>query len=453
MIESARVWGVQALLLATSDALTARFGAATVQGELSGFTRAASGHCYFTLKDADGAAASMRCAMFRRSAGMLPFAPRDGMRVQLRGRVAVYEARGELQFVAEAMTLAGEGNLHELFLRLKAKLQAEGLFDDARKRSLPTQPLRVGVVTSLAAAALHDVATTLARRSPHVNVVLYPTPVQGADAPAAIVAALQLASTRGEVDVVLLVRGGGSLEDLWAFNDERVVRAVVASSIPVVVGVGHESDITLADLAGDLRAPTPTAAAEMAVASQAQGLAELAELHALASQRVARRLEQHAVRLDRAAWSAGKPAKALDMHHQRLTALAMRTAPSVRAVVQGAKHDLSVTATRLKNASRFRQQRDHDRLQAMPARLHAAVLRQSTHAQHELQQWQARLSALDPSRVLTRGYAWVTNAQGVPVTASAQLQVGDAIQAVFADGTADALVRQVVPKVQAQNKG
>jgi exodeoxyribonuclease VII large subunit len=453
MVDGPRIWGVQALLLATSDALTARFGAAAVQGELSGFTRAASGHCYFTLKDADGAAASMRCAMFRRAVGMLPFAPRDGMRVQLRGRVAVYEARGELQFVAEAMTLGGEGNLHELFLRLKAKLQTEGLFDDARKRSLPTQPLSVGVVTSLAAAALHDVATTLARRSPHVNVVLYPTPVQGAEAPDAIAAALQSASMRREVDLLLLVRGGGSLEDLWAFNDERVVRAVVACGIPVVVGVGHESDITLADLAGDLRAPTPTAAAEMAVASQTQSLAALAELHALASQRVARRLEQHAVRLDRAAWSAGKPAKALDLHHQRLTALAARMAPSVRAVVQGAKHDVAVTAARLKNASRLRQQCDSDRLQSMPARLHAAALRQSTQAQHELQQWQARLSALDPSRVLTRGYAWVTDARGVPVTASANLQVGDAIQAVFADGTAEALVRHVMPKGQAERKG
>src|SRR6185295_6285120 len=179
-------------------------------------------------------------------------------------RVCVYEPRGELQFVAEAMRAAGAGALYERFLRLRSRLDAEGLFDGAAKRPLPMHPRAVGVVTSLAGAALHDVATTLARRSPHVRVVVYPSAVQGIDAPAALCAAIRLAGERREVDVLLLCRGGGSLEDLWAFNDERVVRAVAASSLPLICGVGHETDVCLADFAADLRAPTPTAAAELA---------------------------------------------------------------------------------------------------------------------------------------------------------------------------------------------
>ncbi|MDE2274818.1 MAG: exodeoxyribonuclease VII large subunit, partial [Burkholderiales bacterium] len=260
-------WGVAALLLAMGDALAARFGAVAVRGELSGFSRAASGHCYFTLKDAEGAQALLRCAMFRRAAGLLDFTPADGQQVALRGRLAVYEARGELQLVVESMQRVGAGTLFEEFLRRRARMEAAGLFEAARKRPLPRHATPLGIVTSLGAAALHDVLTTLARRAPHVRVVVYPSLVQGADAPAALVAALQLADRRNEVDVLLLVRGGGSIEDLWAFNDERVVQAVVASRLPVVCGVGHETDVTLCDLAADLRAPTPTAAAELAAPS------------------------------------------------------------------------------------------------------------------------------------------------------------------------------------------
>jgi exodeoxyribonuclease VII large subunit len=227
---SARAWSVAALLLAVSDALAARFSGCTVHGELSGFTRAASGHCYFTLKDADGAAASVRCAMFRRAASLLDFTPRDGQQVELRGRIALYEPRGEMQFVAEAMRPLGAGSLYEQFLRLKAKLEAEGLFAPERRRELPALPRCVGIVTSLAGAALHDMLTTLARRAPQVQVVIYPSLVQGGEAPAALLAALAQAATRREADVLVIARGGGSIEDLWAFNDERVVRAVAASA-------------------------------------------------------------------------------------------------------------------------------------------------------------------------------------------------------------------------------
>ncbi|MEO7246177.1 MAG: exodeoxyribonuclease VII large subunit, partial [Rubrivivax sp.] len=251
-------WGVAALLQAAGDALAARFGAVVVRGELSGFQRASSGHCYFALKDADGAPALIKSALFRRAASLLDFTPADGQQVELRGRLALYEPRGELQLVVEAMRRVGAGTLYEEFLRLRERLAADGLFDPARKRVPPRLPRSIGIVTSLQAAALHDVLSSLQRRAPQLPVVLYPTPVQGPEAPAAIVRALQAAGSRAEVDTLLLVRGGGSLEDLWAFNDERVVRAVVACALPVICGVGHETDVTLADLAADLRAPTPT---------------------------------------------------------------------------------------------------------------------------------------------------------------------------------------------------
>ncbi|WP_457428010.1 exodeoxyribonuclease VII large subunit, partial [Roseateles sp. P5_E7] len=286
-----RVWGVAGLLEAVSQSLAERFSVVVVGGEISGFTRAASGHCYFGLKDADGLAASLRCAMFRRAAAMLDFTPGDGSLVELRGRVAVYEPRGELQFVVEAMRRAGAGTLYEQFLKLRARLAAEGLFDEDAKRPLPMLPRRIGVVTSTAGAALHDVLTALARRAPQVEVVVYPSPVQGVEAPPALVNALRIANDRAEVDLLLLVRGGGSLEDLWAFNDERVVRAVAASALPVVCGVGHETDVTLCDLAADLRAPTPTAAAELAAPSRDALLQMLASLERSISLRTEQRLQ------------------------------------------------------------------------------------------------------------------------------------------------------------------
>jgi exodeoxyribonuclease VII large subunit len=297
-------WSVAALLLAVSDALAARFAAVSVRGELSGFTRAASGHCYFTLKDANGAGAGLRCAMFRRAAQGLSFQPRDGQVVEVRGRLAVYEARGELQMVAEAMLSVGAGNLYEEFLRLRDRLQAQGLFDASRKRDLPVFPSRIGLVTSASGAALHDVLTTLARRAPQVEVVLFPTLVQVADAPPAIVAALAAAHRCPGLDAVIVCRGGGSLEDLWAFNDERVVRAVAQAAVPVVSGVGHETDVTLVDLASDLRAATPTAAAELIAPARDDLLQALAQRASQMARRMAYRLENTQQRLDH--WEIGR---------------------------------------------------------------------------------------------------------------------------------------------------
>ena len=265
-------WSVSALLLAVADALSSRLGAVTVRGEVSGMARAVSGHAYFTLKDTSGAAAALRCVMFKRALGLAALSPADGQQVQARGRLAIYEPRGDLQFIVESLERVGAGSLYEEFLRLRARLEAQGLFDPARKRPLPANPATLGIVTSLGAAALRDVLTTLARRSPQVRVIVYPSLVQGAEAPAALVEAIGQAARRQEVDALLLVRGGGSLEDLWSFNDERVVRAVASSTMPIVCGVGHETDITLCDLAADLRAPTPTAAAELAAPARLLGL-------------------------------------------------------------------------------------------------------------------------------------------------------------------------------------
>nr|HPU52296.1 exodeoxyribonuclease VII large subunit [Burkholderiaceae bacterium] len=244
-----------------------------VSGEISNFTRAASGHWYFTLKDAS---AQVRCVMFRSRAQSVGFVPREGDKVEARGLPGLYQARGDFQLGVEQMRRAGDGDLYQQFLRIKERLLAEGLLESERKRVPPALPRRVGVVTSLQAAALRDVLATLRARAPQIPVVLYPTPVQGADAPASLVAALQTASRRAECDVLLLVRGGGSIEDLWAFNDERVARAVAACSMPVICGVGHETDFTIADFVADVRAPTPTAAASAAVPARNELLAQVA---------------------------------------------------------------------------------------------------------------------------------------------------------------------------------
>ena len=412
-----------ALLLAASDALQARLGSITVRGELSGFTRASSGHCYFSLKDSDGQAAMLRCAMFRRAASLMDFRPADGQQVELRGRITVYEARGELQCVVEAMQPLGAGSLYELFLRLKAKLEAAGLFDADRKRTLPAHPRAIGVVSSLQAAALHDVLTAVARRAPHVRVVVYPSAVQGADAPAQLVRAIATANERAEVDTLLVCRGGGSMEDLWAFNDELVVRAIAASSIPVVCGVGHETDFTLAELAADLRAPTPTAAAELATPVLSDELARGHRLQLQAQRSMQRRIDQASQRLDVLALQFGRPARWLAPQQARLVSLQRR---ADMAVVRAQGASQSVLA-----------QLQHRQQVAGRARLTART--------QQLEGLAIRLQALDPHLVLARGYTWLSDAQGRPVTSGAALRGGEQLQAQWTDARATVQVLDVQP--------
>ncbi len=410
-----------ALIHAISDTLAARFAACTVRGELSGYTRAASGHCYFTLKDANGDAAAIRCAMFKRAAGLLQFLPADGQQVQLRGRIAVYEPRGELQFIVESMQRSGDGSLYEQFLRLKQRLEIEGLFDASRKRPLLSHPRRVGIVTSLSGAVLHDVATSLARRAPQVELIVYPSLVQGSEAPAALVAAIEMAGRRREVDTLLLCRGGGSIEDLWAFNDERVVRAIAACPVPVVSGVGHETDTTLSDFVADMRAPTPTAAAELCAPSLADSLSVLDAAAAAMRRRMRRALDTEAQRLDTLAMRSLRPVDAVRRQAQVLNLWALRLASAAQRLVAARAQGLQLSGARFQRAG-------FTSIQA---------------AAQRLDRLEARLQGLDPAVVLKRGYAWVSDDGGRPLVSASQLRIGQSVRAVLSDGVAVAQVTAV----------
>ena len=411
-------WSVGGLIAAVASVLEYDFASCTVEGEITGLSRAGSGHRYFGLKDPQ-TGATLRCAMFRRAAAMLEVAPAEGQRVEVRGRLAIYEARGELQFVVEAMRLAGSGALYERFLRLKAQLEAEGLFDAAARRPLPPMPRRVGLVTSLQGAALHDVVTTLARRSPHVGIVVYPSQVQGGDAPDALCRAIAAAGERAEVDVLVVCRGGGSLEDLWAFNEECVVRAIRAASMPVVTGIGHETDVTLADLAADLRAPTPTAAAEL-VAPATEALQHgLAGIEAALARRANALLEARAQRLDHVGLRLARPGDALRRRGHRLDLAAQRL------------HGLPARQLAASTAG----------LGTLGDRLRHAVALARTHAGSRIERADARLQALDPTRVLERGYAMLVDGQGQAVTTVAGLRIGEPVQAHLRDGEATLVPR------------
>ncbi len=414
------VWAVGSLLRAIADSLEARFNPVVVQGEISSFTRAASGHCYFTLKDEQG---QIRCALFRRAASLLDFAPRDGQLVEVRGRLGVYEPRGELQLVAESLKRAGEGNLFERFLQLKARLEAEGLFDAGRKRPLPLMPRAIGVVTSLGAAALHDVLSTLRRRVPHTPVVVYPASVQGAQAAAELQAALRQAYERGEVDVLLLVRGGGAMEDLWSFNDEVLARLIVQSPMPLVCGVGHETDFTIADFCADVRAPTPTAAAELAAAPLTTWLGALDLMQERLEEGLARQLETAQQRLDRAAGRLGQPSHLVTREQARLTLLAQRLSHGSALGLERRSVDLE------------------RRGQALP-RLRDRAL--SAQAQR-LDQARLRLELLDPSLVLQRGYALLSDQDGRALTRAAQAKPGQTLVATLSDGQLDLQVQDRRP--------
>ncbi|AMM26211.1 exodeoxyribonuclease VII large subunit [Variovorax sp. PAMC 28711] len=411
-----RIWAVGALCHAVADALEARFNPVTVRGEISGFSRASSGHCYFSLKDDSG---QLRCAMFRRAASLLNFVPRDGDQVEVRGRLAVYEPRGDLQLVVESMRRAGQGALFEQFLQRKAKLEAEGLFDAARKRQLPTFPRAIGLVTSLGAAALHDVVTALRRRVPHIPVVLAPASVQGANAPAELVGALRsLYVLEPRVDVILLVRGGGSIEDLWAFNDETLARTIVQSPVPVISGVGHETDFTIADFCADLRAPTPTAAAELVAATQELWLGALDLMEARLDDALGTRLDVLGQQLDLAASRLGRPSGAVARQQLRLAHHAQRLHYAVRS--------------RTERLDQTQRAREVD----FPQKLERALVQR----RERLERVAARLRLLDPALVLQRGYAWLTDAKGRAVVRATQLTAGDSVVARLADGSAELTV-------------
>ena len=380
------------------DVLERSFPLFWISGEISNMTRAASGHWYFSLKDSS---AQVRCVMFRGRNSYLDWQPREGDKVEARAVVTLYEARGDFQLTVEFLQRAGLGALFEAYERLKQKLEAEGLFDPARKRPIPEHPRRIGIVTSPDAAALHDVLTTLRRRMPSIPVVIYPTPVQGKEAGAKIAAAIDAASARNECDVLIICRGGGSIEDLWQFNEEVVARAIAACAIPTISGVGHETDFTIADFAADRRAPTPTAAAEMVAPDRTTLLRQLQQVQ----QQMARQMGY-----------------LLQRRMQQLDYLAKRL---------------------LSPAQQIRNQSGH--LDQLRLRLNAAMRSRLQRQQQALLRLEQNLHHLNPTGVLRRGYALVLDAEGQVIRASSQLQTGQQVSLTLAEGSADAAITQVHP--------
>lgn len=407
-----------------------------VSGEVSNLVRATSGHVYFTLKDEE---AQVRCVMFRSRANLVPWQVANGQQVEVQALASLYEARGEFQLNVEAMRRAGLGRLYEAFARLRAKLDAEGLFAAERKRPLPAFPRALGIVTSLQAAALRDIVAACRRRAPHLPLIVFPTPVQGEGAAVQIAQAIRTADACGLCDLLLVVRGGGSIEDLWAFNEEAVARAIAACSIPVVSGVGHETDITIADFAADQRAATPTAAAEIATAGWYAGAGELDQLHDGLRRHFQRRFEARMQRLDMLARRLLHPRQRLERITMAAQHLHMRLDAALR-------NRLSCHANRLAaiRPHLLRQRPNVELMQSTLAagtqRLKQAMLASLVRCSHRVGNSGEALKLLDPKATLARGYSIVRDAEGRLVIDSGNLRSGDAVAMQFANGAADAQI-------------
>lgn len=439
--DASKVLPVSELVRQARRALESALPLGWVAGEVSGLTRASSGHLYFTLKDET---AQLRCTMWRNRAQLLPFQLSDGMQVEVRAQLTVYEARGDMQLAVDHIRRAGLGSRFEALMRLKAKLTAEGLFDPALRRPLPALARRVGIVTSPAGAALHDVLVTLRRRAPALQVVIYPSLVQGDEAGPRIAQAIRTASARAEEDglqALIVCRGGGSAEDLWAFNDEAVVRAVRACAVPVISGVGHETDTTLCDFAADLRAATPTAAAE-AVSGGHQALrAELAQHQGRLAGLVQHLLRQAAQRLDLLERSLHHPRQGLAQARARLAHLALRLSHSQTRSLQSTQRRLEQAGAALR---RLRPDTGLHRLRSdhLGGRLERALEDQTSRSQQRLAALGARLQALNPAAVMQRGYAVVRDRHGRIVRDATTLEVGEQVALSFASGSAEAEILQ-----------
>ena len=431
---------VSALNRAISTMLERSFPLIWVAGEVSNFTRAASGHWYFSIKDAQ---AQMRCVMFRGRAQHAEFTPREGDRIEVRALVTMYEPRGELQLNVEAVRRTGQGRLYEAFLKLKVQLEAEGLFAAERKRPLPAHPRAIGIVTSLQAAALRDVLTTLQRRAPHIPVIVYPAPVQGAGVSAKLAAMVETANARREIDVLIVCRGGGSIEDLWAFNEEVLARAIAESRVPVVSGVGHETDFTIADFAADVRAPTPTGAAELVSPQRVLLLRDLDHRHATLARGFGRMMERRAQQLDWLARRLVSPSERLARQRSHLQQLSVRLGSAGARPVRDARARFSLLQMRWQ---RWRPDLAAHRavLNALSQRLDGAVLRQHERHTARVATLVARLEVLSPQRTLERGYAAVLDAQnGRAVRAPASLKPGRRLTVHLAEGAADITLADV----------
>jgi len=425
--------------------LEQRFPLLWVSGEVSNLTRAASGHIYFSLKDAQ---AQVRCVMFRSRAQVLPWKLDNGQQVEAHALVTLYEARGDFQLNIEGMRRAGIGQLYEMFVRLREKLAAEGLFAADRKREIPRFPHRIGIITSPQAAALRDVIAAFARRAPHVELVIYPTLVQGSEAPAAIVAALKTATERAECDLLLIVRGGGSIEDLWAFNDEAVARAIAAHSAispaPTISGVGHETDTTIADYVVDQRAATPTAAAELASAGWFEAAAELYDLTRTLRRALRQAIEIRMQAVDRLALRLIHPAQRLAASRQGLELLGRRLQTATQHAQNSRRTKLADLELRLSRA-RPALQPACQQFDQLSYRLRQAAHSLITRQNNRLARCGSALSALSPTATLQRGYSIVRSTDGRIVRDASRLTSGERLSLRFAQGEATAVVEKTQP--------
>ena len=416
------------------DLLEGAFPLVLVEGEIGNLSRPGSGHLYFTLKDAR---AQVRCALFKPKSQWLRFQPREGLKVVARGRLTLYEARGDYQLVCDSLEEAGEGALRRAFEELRARLQAEGLFDAERKRPLPTLVRRLAILTSPSGAVIRDIASVLRRRFPLVDVELLPVPVQGDGAAAQIRAMLQRAGASGRYDAIVLARGGGSLEDLWAFNDEALARAIAASPVPVVSAIGHETDFTLADFAADLRAPTPSAAAELLVPDRTH---LLARLHGLTRQLRADQLQalrQYAQRVDHAflRMQARRPQALLDALARRAEQAKLRLASAIqRRLQQEQARQRHAGAILRATHPRRRIERLRERLQAYSGRPQALLARRLQHDAVRLRGLARSLHAISPLATVARGYSILQHQDGRLVRGIADARTGESLQARLHDG-------------------
>ncbi|QWC98946.1 exodeoxyribonuclease VII large subunit [Polynucleobacter paneuropaeus] len=395
---SREVLSVGDLNRAIASSLEAQFDTVLVSGEISNFKAYDSGHWYFSLKDDEG---QIRCVMFRGRNSQVGFMPQSGDLVEVSASLGMYVPRGDVQLTIQGLRKAGMGGLYEAFLKLKAKLTKEGLFDPERKREIPSHPRAIGIITSPQAAALKDVLSTLQRRSPHIPIVIYPTLVQGPDAPTGIISAIQSANQEAAVDVILLVRGGGSIEDLWAFNDEQLAYAIAGSAIPIVSGVGHETDVTIADFVADLRAPTPTGAAELSAPRKDQLLQELAAIEQALYQRLMQRVEREAQTLDQ---------------------LALRLSHA------------------LPNPDRMREQ-----ITSWQTRLQQAWSVQIDNFKRNQNHYQLQLEMLNPQRTLERGYAVILNPAMQAIRKPQDLNTQNQFEVRLADGSSQVRFKDLNP--------
>lgn len=442
---TANIFTVSRLNTTVRQLLENEMGLVWLSAEISNFTQPSSGHWYFTLKD-DGA--QVRCAMFRNSNRRVTFRPQHGQQVLVRASITLYEPRGDYQLIIESMHPAGEGLLQQQFEQLKARLAAEGLFDQQFKQPLPDPARQVGVITSATGAALHDVLRVLHRRDPSLPVIIYPTPVQGVDAPAAIVRAIELANQRDECDVLIVGRGGGSLEDLWSFNDERVARAIFASRLPIVSAVGHETDVTIADFVADLRAPTPSAAAEVVSRNQIELLRRLQSQQQRMEMAMDFYIAEQQRRFTRIQHRLQQQHPQLRLARQQTTLfqLQRRLGEAMDQRLRVAKRQQDRLLQRLNNQQpQGRILRAQQQMQQWQYRLQQGMEKQLNHNRQRFGNLAAQLEGVSPLATLARGFSVTTDTQGQLVKKTQQLHKGDLLRTRLDDGWVESQVTALDP--------